>query len=50
MIQKSVREKLEELLSLDGYKDFEDAESIAIAFNELRDIVKSFIDNINTNW
>lgn len=38
-------EKLNELLSLDGYKDFESAEDLADGYNRLRDTIEEYLIN-----
>lgn len=40
---KNIKEKLEELLNLDGYKDFESAEDLADGYNKLRDTIKNYL-------
>jgi len=38
-----IKERLQELLNLDGYRDFESAEDLADGYNKLREIVKEYL-------
>ena len=36
----NIQEKLQELLNLDGYRDFESAEDLADGYNRLKNLIK----------
>ena len=39
----NIQEKLQELLNLDGYRDFESAEDLADDYNRLRNLIKEYL-------
>ena len=39
----NIQEKLQELLNLDGYRDFESAEDLADGYNRLRNLIKEYL-------
>ena len=41
----NIQEKLQELLNLGGYRDFESAEDLADGYNQLRDIIEEYLIN-----